>query len=465
MTLRARISILIGGLVVMSLSVMLFGLSTLSDYNRMMADYGRAYENAYMGERLNRLISSAVMESRGIYHSRSQDETRMFAARLDRNLDEIDAVLVQWRGKGTADQDVGLDRLEDRARQFIEVRRGLSKAAVAQGPAAAEAIGVADRPVRMSFQRDIDRVVAATRRTLDSETARADTYRRERVISFVAVTLVWIVLAAALSFWIVQHFIMRELERARVADENRERLLKQLMESNTELERFAYVASHDMQEPVRMVNIYSQLVAEDYHDRMDEKGRRYLGIISSSATRMHLMVQDLLRYSRLKHEPFEDSVVDLDRLLVQVRANLGQRIAETDARIESDNLPKVSGNPVQLQRLFENLIGNAMTYQPEGRLPVITVSSVEAGGRWRICVTDNGIGIEPEYAKQIFEPFRRLHTWDKYNGTGLGLTICRKIVERHGGEIWVEPAPGHGARFCFTLAKAPEASISEAAAA
>lgn len=465
MTLRARIFILIGGLVIMSLSVMLFGLSTLSDYNRMMVDYGRAYENAYMGERLNRLISSVVMEARGIYHSRSQDETRMFAARLDRNLDEVDAVLVQWRSKGTAGPDVGLDRLEGRARRFIEVRRGLSQVAIAQGPAAAEAIGLADRPERMSFQRDIDRMVAATRRTLDSETARADAYRRERVISFIAVTLAWIVLAAALSFWIVQHFIMRELERARVADENRERLLKQLMESNTELERFAYVASHDMQEPVRMVNIYSQLVAEDYHDRLDEKGRRYLGVISTSATRMHLMVQDLLRYSRLKHEPFEDSVVDLERLLMQVRANLGQRIAETDARIESENLPKVSGNPVQLQRLFENLIGNAITYQPEGRAPVITVSSMDSGGRWRICVTDNGIGIEPEYATQVFEPFRRLHTWEKYNGTGLGLAICRKIVERHGGEIWVEPAPDHGARFCFTLAKAPEASVSEAAAA
>jgi signal transduction histidine kinase len=465
MTLRARIFILIGGLVVMSLSVMLFGLSTLSDYNRMMADYGRAYENAYMGERLNRLISSAVMEARGIYHSRSQEETRMFAARLDRNLDEIDAVLVQWRSKGAAGQDVGLDQLEDRARRFMDVRRRQSQVAIAQGPAAAEAIGLVDRPERMSFQREIDRVVAATRRTLDSETARAAAYRHERVISFVAMTLAWIVLAAALSFWVVQHFIMRELERARVADENRERLLKQLMESNTELERFAYVASHDMQEPVRMVNIYSQLVAEDYHDRMDEKGRRYLGAISTSATRIHLMVQDLLRYSRLKQEPFEDSIVDLDRLLTQVRANLGQRIAATDARIESENLPKVSGNPVQLQRLFENLIGNAITYQPEGRTPVVTLSCVEAGERWRICVTDNGIGIEPEYATHVFEPFRRLHTWDKYNGTGLGLAICRKIVERHGGEIWVEPAPNQGARFCFTLAKAPEASVSEAAAA
>ena len=465
MTLRARIFILIGGLVVMSLSVMLFGLSTLSDYNRMMADYGRAYENAYMGERLNRLISSAVMEARGIYHSRSQEETRMFAARLDRNLDEIDAVLVQWRSKGAVGQDVGLEQLEDRARRFMEVRRRQSQVAMAQGPAAAEAIGLVDRPERMSFQREIDRVVAATRRTLDSETARAAAYRHERVVSFVAMTLAWIVLAAALSFWVVQHFIMRELERARVADENRERLLKQLMESNTELERFAYVASHDMQEPVRMVNIYSQLVAEDYHDRMDEKGRRYLGAISTSATRIHLMVQDLLRYSRLKQEPFEDSIVDLDRLLAQVRANLGQRIAETDARIESESLPKVSGNPVQLQRLFENLISNAITYQPEGRTPVVTLSSVEAGERWRICVADNGIGIEPEYAKQVFEPFRRLHTWDKYNGTGLGLAICRKIVERHGGEIWVEPATNQGARFCFTLAKAPEVSVSEAAAA
>lgn len=465
MTLRTRISILIGGLVVMSLGVMLVGLSTLSDYNRMMADYGRASENAYMGERLNRLISSAVMESRGIYHARSRDETRMFASRLDRNLDDIEAVLTEWRDKGTADRDVGLDALERRARHFVEVRRRLSDVAVGEGPAAAEAIGLVDRPERIIFQDDIDRVVTATRQSLEAATARTEAYRRDRAISFLAVTLVSILVAAGLTFWIVQHFIMREIERARVADEGRERLLNELMDSNTELERFAHVASHDMQEPVRMVNIYSQLVAEDYRDRLDEKGRRYLGIISTSATRMHLMVQDLLRYSRLKHEPFESVTVDLNDLLVHVRANLGQRIAEADARIESGDLPQVSGNSVQLQRLLENLIGNAITYQPEGQAPVITVSAVEFEGRWRICVTDNGIGIAPAEAEKIFDAFRRLHTWDTYNGTGLGLTICRKIVERHGGRIWVEPAPGQGSRFCFTLGKAAETAVSSAAAA
>ncbi|WP_162150353.1 sensor histidine kinase [Asticcacaulis sp. AC460] len=465
MTLRTRISILIGVLIVMSLGVMLFGLSTLSDYNRMMADYGRASENAYMGERLNRLISSAVMESRGIYHSRSKDETRMFASRLDRDLEDIEVVLAEWRSKGTADRDVGLDGLERRARHFVEVRRRLSEVAVAQGPAAAEAIGLADRPERIIFQDDIDRVVTATRQSLEAATARAEAYRRERAVSFLAVALVWILVTAGLTFWIVQHFIMREIERARVADENRERLLDELMESNTELERFAHVASHDMQEPVRMVNIFSQMVAEDYKDRLDEKGRRYLGIISTSASRMHVMVQDLLRYSRLKHEPLEVTAVDLDDLLVHVRANLGQKIADTDARIESEALPKVSGNPVQLQRLLENLIGNAMTYQPEGQAPIITVSAVEAEGRWQVCVTDNGIGIAPADGEKIFEAFRRLHTWDTYKGTGLGLTICRKIVERHGGRIWVEPAPGQGARFYFTLGKVPETTVSAAAAA
>ncbi|EGF92590.1 histidine kinase-, DNA gyrase B-, and HSP90-like ATPase family protein [Asticcacaulis biprosthecium C19] len=465
LTLPTRITIVVGILFVVSLSVMVFGLTTLSDYNRMMASYGRASENAYMGERLNRLISSAVMESRGIYHARSPDETRDFADRLDQNLDDIETVLAKWRKAGTATPEIGFEQLETRARKFIAVRRGLSRAAREQGPAAAEAIGLIDRPERMTFQSDIDRVVVATRHTLEVETARANSYRRDRAFSFLYFALASIAVTAGLTFWIVQHFILREIERVRVADEEREHLLNQLIESNTDLERFAHVASHDMQEPVRMVNIYSQMVAEDYKDRLDEKGRRYLGIISTSARRMHLMVQDLLRYSRLKNEPVEAAVVDLEDLMVHVRANLGQRLTDTGARIESGKLPQVSGNSVQLQRLLENLIGNAITYQPEGQTPVITVAAAEASGRWTVGVTDNGIGIAPENAETIFEAFRRLHTWDAYNGTGLGLSICRKIVERHGGKIWVEPAPGGGSRFCFTLGKVPDAATAPAVAA
>lgn len=456
MTLRGRILALVAGFVVMALVVMVMGLTTIADYNRMMSDYSRASENAYMGERLNYLISNVVMESRGIYHAKSRQEARVFAERLNENLDQMDTALRHWRMAGTAGADIDLDQVEGQTRAFIVERRELARVGVEVSPQAAEQIGINSRQGRIEFQRQIDGIVAKTRLREIGAAKQAKRYSHDRVTGFFLVTLAWISVTTLLSLWLVSHFITREITRARTAEDSREKLLKELMESNTELERFAYVASHDMQEPVRMVNIYSQMVASDYADKIDDKGRSYLNIVATSAARMHLMVQDLLRYSRLRSERSEEFIVDLNVQLKHVRANLAQRLADTGASVASDDLPKVFGNPVQIQRLLENLISNGIKYQPQGQTPQITLTAEDKGERWQINVQDNGIGIEPEFAVQIFEPFRRLNTWDQYQGTGLGLTICRKIVERHGGTIWVESSPGEGSRFCFTLAKPSE---------
>ncbi len=461
MSLRTRILTLVAGFVAMTLVVMLLGLSTISDYNSMMAGLDRAAENTYHGERLNFLISSAVMESRGVYASRSQAEADTYAGRLDRDLDMIEAEIPQWRREGIT----SLMALEARTREFIAIRRDLSKTARAGSITAAAAIGDRTRQSRMTFQADIERVVADTRAEMVKARAHADTYRRERAFSFALVTLVWIAVTAGLSLWLVSHFITREIDIARREAEGREKLLRELTQSNTELERFAYVASHDMQEPVRMVNIYSQMVLEDYQDALDERGRKYLRTISAAATRMQAMILDLLNYSRMRNDPDDVSPVDLNGVIRQAHGNLARIISETGARIDAEGLPVAGGNPIQIQRLMENLIGNGIKYQLPGQSPVIGVTARDLGDTWQITVEDNGIGIDPEFAEKVFEPFRRLHSWEEYPGTGLGLSISRKIVERHGGRIWIDSRPGHGTRVHFTLPRAPAPALPKTAAA
>lgn len=248
--------------------------------------------------------------------------------------------------------------------------------------------------------------------------------------------------------------IIRDVTRIKQAEESRQRLLVRLTESNTELERFAYVASHDMQEPLRMVMNFSQIIAKDYHDRLDDDGREYLKIIADSALRMRDMVQDLLDYARLGREGVRFGEVDMAVELSHVQDNLGALIQETGAQIACVFLPKIRGNAVQIMRLLQNLIANAIKYQPRGNIPHIHVHAADEGENWLIAIKDNGMGIEAAFIDQVFQPFRRLHTWDAFRGTGLGLAVCRKIIESHGGRIWAESEPGRGSTFLFTLPKA-----------
>ncbi len=246
---------------------------------------------------------------------------------------------------------------------------------------------------------------------------------------------------------------LRDITQQKAAAAERDLLLTQLTDSNAELERFAYVASHDMQEPVRMMLSFSQLLQQDFHGALDAEGQEYLAIIGSSALRMRNMIRDLLDYAKLEGGARAAEPVDMRVQWDMAADNLHQMIAETQAVItRDDELPKVQGSAVQLMRLLQNLLLNGIKFQPPGQIPRVHLSVAQDPAGPVFCVADNGIGIKPEFVNQIFEPFRRLHTWDTIPGSGLGLAICRKIVERHGGSIWAVSLPGEGTRMYFRLA-------------
>jgi two-component system sensor kinase FixL len=244
---------------------------------------------------------------------------------------------------------------------------------------------------------------------------------------------------------------LRDVTKQKAAMEERETLLTRLTNSNAELERFAYVASHDMQEPVRMMLSFSKLLEEDYAGVLDQEGQDYLKIIGSSALRMQNMIRDLMDYARLDGERREFSVINLRQELTIVEANLRQLISESGALITSDQLPPVHGSAVQVMRLLQNLVINAIRYQPRGQIPRIHLGMSEEDGNTVFLLRDNGLGIKPAFIDEIFQPFRRLHTWDSIQGSGLGLSVCRKIVEGHGGRIWASSNPGEGTTISFTL--------------
>jgi len=246
--------------------------------------------------------------------------------------------------------------------------------------------------------------------------------------------------------------------RHRALEHERGLLIEKLTASNTELERFAYVASHDLQEPIRMVASFGQVLKQDYADRLDEQGREYLDIVLEASQRMHGMIGDLLTYSRVGSHAIESVAFDGAATLKTALDALRELIRERSAEIEAAELPTLYGNPIQISRLLQNLIANAIKYQARGNIPRVRIAIADLPQHWHLSVADNGMGIEPRFLDQIFEPFRRLHVWESIQGTGLGLSICKKIVENHGGEIWAESVPGQGATFHFTLKK-PRAGV------
>lgn len=247
--------------------------------------------------------------------------------------------------------------------------------------------------------------------------------------------------------------VVRDITAAKLAERDRETLLSKLIESNTELERFAYVASHDMQEPIRMVMSFSQIIVQDYGQHLDDRGREYLEVLSESAHRMLTMVRDLLAYARLSGESAAMTEIDMDTQMAEIKTNLTELIQESGAVIEAAPLPQVTGNPVQIQRVMQNLITNAIKYQPDGQSPHVRIYAEDEGNHWAFHVQDNGLGIDTAYFQQIFEPFRRLHGPDRIKGSGFGLSIVKKIIANHGGEVRVTSTPGEGSRFSFTLPK------------
>jgi two-component system, sensor histidine kinase and response regulator len=229
-----------------------------------------------------------------------------------------------------------------------------------------------------------------------------------------------------------------------------ERTQAALRRSNIELEQLAYVASHDLQEPLRMIASYLQLVEERYRDRLDDDGREFIGFAVDGAKRLQKLINDLLHYSRLvsKERPLQQT--PCTEVLALALRNLHVAVQESQAIVTHDELPLLAADQTQLVQLFQNLIGNAIKFR-SGPGPKVHVGARHDGDAWHFTISDDGIGIAPAHFERVFVLFQRLHSRSRYDGTGIGLTLCKKIVERHGGRIWVSSLPGEGTTFHFTL--------------
>ncbi|MGH9666603.1 MAG: sensor histidine kinase [Bryobacteraceae bacterium] len=223
-----------------------------------------------------------------------------------------------------------------------------------------------------------------------------------------------------------------------------------LRQANGDLEQFAYSASHDLSEPLRMVSIYSQILQRRFGGKLGSQGEQYIEFVTQGAQRMEQLVRDLLAYTRTSMTLASTASADSSEALDRALANLQLSIAQSAASISRGPLPPVRMQMVQLEQIFQNLIGNALKYRSE-EPPQIAISATQRDGEWLFLVNDNGIGIDPQYKEQIFGVFKRLHTASEYAGTGIGLALCQRIVERHGGRIWVESEIGKGATFFFTV--------------
>ncbi|MEB3180300.1 MAG: PAS domain S-box protein [Nostocaceae cyanobacterium] len=264
--------------------------------------------------------------------------------------------------------------------------------------------------------------------------------------------------------WLVSHFpifdhehkvanigvIVTEITELKRTEKEIKAANAELTRSNQELENFAYVASHDLQEPLRKINSFADLLAESYGGELGERGDRYINYITDGVTRMKALIQDLLLYSRVGRLELKKQPTDLNAVLSQVKADLSLAIAQSNAVITASVLPTVEANPIQMGQLLQNLLANGIKFTRDIP-PEIHIAAELHLTEWLISIRDNGIGIKPEYTEQIFVIFQRLHSRNKYPGTGIGLAVCRKIIERHGGKIWVESEPGKGSIFYFTL--------------
>ena len=241
-------------------------------------------------------------------------------------------------------------------------------------------------------------------------------------------------------------------EQADVARQQAEAAKNALERSNSDLQQFAYIASHDLQEPLRAVSGYCQLLEMKLGDDPDEEVRTFLGHATDGATRMQSLINSLLDYARVETAGKDFELVDVNEAVSEALANLKVAVEESSAEVSLEGMPTVSGDRDQLVRLFQNLIGNAIKFRGDAP-PRVRVAAQERADHWLFCVSDNGIGIEPKHAERIFMIFQRLHTRTDYPGTGLGLAITKRIVERHGGKIWLESQAGAGSDFLFTIAK------------
>ncbi|MFE7389110.1 CHASE3 domain-containing protein [Streptomyces sp. NPDC057582] len=250
--------------------------------------------------------------------------------------------------------------------------------------------------------------------------------------------------------------LVSELDEAQERESLLAQQAEELRRSNSELEQFAYVASHDLQEPLRKVASFCQLLEKRYGEELDARGKQYIDFAVDGAKRMQVLINDLLTFSRVGRVHDSWNSVDFDRSLDRAVANLALSIEETGTTLVRENpLPQVTGDSTTLAMIWQNLIGNAVKFRRPEVPCVITVGCVREEDEWRFTVQDNGIGIAPEFAEKVFIIFQRLHSRDEYDGTGIGLALCRKIIEFHGGRIWLDPGYREGARIHFSLPVGP----------
>jgi light-regulated signal transduction histidine kinase (bacteriophytochrome) len=251
-------------------------------------------------------------------------------------------------------------------------------------------------------------------------------------------------------------------ERKRM-EEAADRYAAELKASNRDLAQFADAVSHDLREPARMVEIFLDLLQKEFDGGLEEKAQQYLDYATESAERMRAMIEGLLDLSRVQSRGREFDIVDAGQIVALTLVVLMDRVEESEAKVTYESLPKVRADPGQLGQLFQNLIANAIKFRCEGVPPCVHISAVpfdpttspppggNEGRFWRFAIQDNGIGFDPAEVDRVFEVFQRLHTDEEYPGLGIGLAICRRIIERHGGRIWAESEPGAGSTFFFTL--------------
>ena len=234
---------------------------------------------------------------------------------------------------------------------------------------------------------------------------------------------------------------------------NADQLIQKLTAANEQLEQFVYIAAHDLRDPLRIIVGFTDLLAREYGGVIDDTGKQYMEINRCAAKKMEAMLSDLLEYGRLGQNISDLTEINCDDILIEAQAFLLKDIQATQAQIISTPLPTITGNPLRLSRIFQNVISNALKYQPTGQTPLINITAKDKEDHWQFAVADNGIGIKSEYLDYIFTPFKRLHSDQEYAGTGLGLAICKRIVESFNGTIWCESVVGQGSVFYFTLPK------------
>ncbi len=245
--------------------------------------------------------------------------------------------------------------------------------------------------------------------------------------------------------------LQAEVERRRETEKRLEAAVEDLYRSNEELEQFASAASHDLQSPLRAVVNFTQLLKRHAEGKLDNEADEYFGFIEDGGKRMQALITDMPQVSRVGKESVRMEVVPMQQVLEKAKSQLQLNLQEASATVHAENLPNVLGHEGHLIQLLQNVIGNAIKYVAPGVKPVVAITATRENDDWHFVVADNGIGIEEKHLKAVFAIFRRLHTQDQYPGSGIGLSICKKIIERHKGRIWIESETGKGSQFHFTL--------------